>query len=120
MQIEGEVLAAFGGPVGLIGGATSPRPGEASLAHNGVLFLDELPEFRRDTLEALRQPLEEGFVTVVRARATVLPSDAAWDVLNALTRIYIAPDATFPAPRDPGYVVRYAIEKVGGIGPWAT
>jgi magnesium chelatase family protein len=56
---------------GLIGGGSSPRPGEASLAHNGVLFLDELPEFRRDTLEALRQPLEEGHVTVVRVRANL-------------------------------------------------
>ncbi len=58
-------------PVGLVGGGSNPRPGEISLAHNGVLFLDELPEFSKQLTESLRQPMEDGTVTVTRAMAKV-------------------------------------------------
>ena len=57
--------------VALLGGGSFPKPGEISLAHNGVLFLDELPEFKRSTLEVMRQPLEEGYVSISRSQAKI-------------------------------------------------
>ena len=56
---------------------------------------------------------------VLRARATVQQSNDAWDLLNRLTKVYMSPDAEFPAPKGPGYIVRYSVERIGGVGPWA-
>jgi PPOX class probable F420-dependent enzyme len=56
---------------------------------------------------------------VLRAHATIEPSDGAWDLLNRLAKVYVSPETEFPAPRGPGYIVRYSIERVGGVGPWA-
>jgi PPOX class probable F420-dependent enzyme len=57
---------------------------------------------------------------VLKARATVEPSDEAWDLLDRLTKVYMSPDDEFPAPKGPGYIVRYKIERIGGVGPWTN
>ena len=56
---------------------------------------------------------------VLRAHATIEPGDAAWDLLNRLAKIYMSPDTEFPAPKEPGYIVHYEIERITGVGPWA-
>ena len=69
-------------------------------------------------------PREPGVVmnpyAVLQARATIEPSDQTWDLLNRLAKVYIAPDAEFPAPRGPGWIIRYQVTRVGGVGPWAS
>jgi PPOX class probable F420-dependent enzyme len=57
---------------------------------------------------------------VLRARATIEPSDDTWDLLNRLTKVYMSPTTEFPAPRGPGFTIRYAVERIGGVGPWAS
>ena len=56
---------------------------------------------------------------VLQAHAVVEPSEQAWDLLGRLTKVYLTPDAEFPAPKGPGYLVRYQVERIRGVGPWA-
>ncbi|WP_261567353.1 PPOX class F420-dependent oxidoreductase [Frankia gtarii] len=57
---------------------------------------------------------------VLHATATVTSSSGTWDLLNDLAKVYISPDAEFPAPKGDGFILRYTIDRVGGVGPWAT
>ncbi len=57
---------------------------------------------------------------VLNATATVEPSDHAWDLLNRLTKVYMQPDSEFALPRGPGYIARYRVEQIGGVGPWGA
>lgn len=94
--------------VALIGGGQVPKPGEVSLAHNGVLFLDELPEFKRNVLEVLRQPIENGEVTVSRAVASIT-YPASFMLVSAMNPCpcgYLG-DARHQCTCTPGQIQRY-------------
>jgi magnesium chelatase family protein len=99
---------------GLIGGGTIPRPGEVSLAHNGVLFLDELPEFRRYVLDVLRQPLEDGVVRIARA-AMSLAFPSRFMLAAAMNPCHCgyAGDATHQCTCTPPLIQRY-LARVSG------
>ena len=100
--------------VALVGGGANPKPGEISLAHNGVLFLDELPEFKRTVLEVLRQPMEERRVTISRAKMTI-DYPASFMLIAAMNPCpcgyYNHP--TIPCTCPPGSVKRY-LNKISG------
>ena len=57
---------------------------------------------------------------VLHARAAIEPGDDAWNLLDRLTKVYMSPDTDFPAPKGPGYLVRYSVERIGGVGPWVA
>jgi len=99
---------------GLLGGGSNPGPGEVSLAHNGVLFLDELPEFRRQTLEVMRQPLEDGHVTISRAAGS-LTFPANFMLIAAMNPCpcgYFG-DPKRPCRCNPGKIERYR-QRISG------
>ncbi|CAG5087324.1 YifB family Mg chelatase-like AAA ATPase [Parvicella tangerina] len=100
--------------VALVGGGSNPKPGEISLAHNGILFLDELPEFKRQVLEVLRQPLEDRIVTISRAKITVdYPAS-----FMLITSMNPSPSGEFYDPSnpngDPEHAVRRYLSKISG------
>ncbi|MFC1734679.1 YifB family Mg chelatase-like AAA ATPase [Candidatus Hydrogenedentota bacterium] len=100
--------------VAMVGGGNSPRPGEVSLAHNGVLFMDELPEFKRDVLEVLRQPLEDGTVQISRASYSVTyPARLMLACAMNPCPCGFLTDTSKPCRCNPGQVVRYH-SKVSG------
>ena len=100
--------------VALVGGGTNPQPGEISLAHNGVLFLDELPEFKRTVLEVMRQPLEDRVVSISRAKSTV-DYPASFMLVSSMNPCpcgyYNHPDKDCLCP--PGMVQKY-LNKISG------
>lgn len=99
--------------VALVGGGSNPKPGEISLAHNGILFLDELPEFKRAVLEVLRQPLEDRVVTISRAKISV-DYPASFMLVAAMNPSPSGDFYTENGEGDPEHVVKRYLSKVSG------
>src|SRR3989344_4657654 len=102
--------------IGLIGGGTNPKPGEISLAHRGILFLDEFPEFPRQVLEALRQPMEDGFVTISRANGRItFPAKFMFVAAQNPCPCGFLGDKTHECKCMPGQILRYQKRVSGPI-----
>jgi magnesium chelatase family protein len=98
----------------LVGGGSYPQPGEISMAHNGVLFLDELPEFKRDVLEVMRQPLEDREVTISRAKFTITyPSSFMFVAIMNPSQCGFFNDPDSPQTSSPHEMNRY-LSKISG------
>jgi len=100
--------------VALVGGGSNPKPGEISLSHNGILFLDELPEYKRQVLEVMRQPLEDRVVTISRAKMSV-EYPAGFMLVASMNP---SPSGNFYDPNDPNsdpeYIVKRYLNKISG------
>jgi len=100
--------------IALVGGGSNPKPGEISLAHNGILFLDELPEYKRQVLEVLRQPLEDRVISISRAKMSV-EYPASFMLVASMNP---SPSGNFYDPDDPNsdpeYVVKRYLNKISG------
>lgn len=100
--------------VALVGGGSNPKPGEISLAHNGILFLDELPEYKRQALEVMRQPLEDRIVSISRAKMSV-DYPAGFMLVASMNP---SPSGNFYDPNDPNsdpeYIVKRYMNKISG------
>jgi len=98
----------------LVGGGSHPKPGEISLAHNGILFLDELPEYKRQVLEVMRQPLEDRMVSISRAKMSV-DFPAGFMLVASMNP---SPSGNFYDPNDPNsdpeYIVKRYMNKISG------
>jgi len=88
------------------------------MAHLSTINADGSPQVTVIWVGLDGDDLVSGHMSRYVKLRNIEPGEAAWDLLNRLAKVYVAPDAEFPGPRGPGYLVRYSVERIGGVGPW--